>query len=221
MRLELLGIGVGPEAAPALAPLDVVLTDERPVGAAAERDRAPMLASLIAGGRLAPDRGRVLLDGRDDPDALRAAVALVDTPMVADPPDDLPVATVVREELLFARRRTRRRAVDAVLDALGLASWRRSPVADLPSSDRIRLLTGLAAQRPGVRALVLTSPERHGGDAADWARIAADLTAAGTPVLVIGGAVVRRALSVAPAAVAALPLPGGEPDRLLSTGTDE
>jgi hypothetical protein len=179
-----------------------------------------MLASLIAGGRLAPDRGRVLLDGRDDPRALRAAVALVDTPMVADPPDDLPVATVVREELLFAGRRTRRRDVDAVLDALGLASWRRSPVADLPPAGRIRLLAGLAALRPGVRALVLTSPERHGGDAADWTGIATELTAAGTPVLVIGGAAVGRALPSATATVTTLTLPGAEPGRPASTGTD-
>jgi len=131
------------------------------------------------------------------------------------------VATVVREELLFARRGTRRRDVDAALDALGLAHWRRSPVADLPPADRIRLLAGLAAQRPGVRALVLTSPERHGGDAPDWAGIARDLTAAGTPVLVIGGAAVGRALPASAAALTTLPLPGAAPDRPASTGTDE
>jgi hypothetical protein len=212
---------MGPEAAPSLAPLDVVLADESPVGVAAQGDRAPMLASLIAGGRLVPDRGRVLLDGRADPATIRAAVALVDTPMAADAPDDLPVATVVREELLFARRGTRRRDVDAVLAALDLSDWRRSPLADLPPAARITLLAGLAAQRPGVRALVLTSPERHGGDAAEWVRIVADLTATGTPVLVIGGAAVAQALPSTTAALPAAPLPllprsGSRPD----TGTD-
>jgi hypothetical protein len=219
---------MGPEAAPSLAPLDVVLTENGPVGVAAEGDRAPMLASLIAGGRLVPDRGQVQLDGRADPAVIRAAVALVDTPMAADPPDDLPVATVVREELLFAHRGTRRRDVDAVLDSLDLTRWRRSPVADLPPAARITLLAGLAAQRPGVRALVLTSPERHGGDAAEWVGIVADLTASGTPVLVVGGAAVARALPATIAALpaAALPFPlslpgsGTRPGPGASTGTD-
>lgn len=226
MRLELQGVGMGPEAAPSLAPLDIVLTDDGPVGVAAEGDRAPMLASLIAGGRLVPDRGQVLLDGRADPAGIRAAVALVDTPMAADPPDDLPVATVVREELLFARRGTRRRDIDGVLAALDLTRWRRSPLADLPPAARIGLLAGLAAQRPGVRALVLTSPERHGGDAAGWVRIAGDLTAAGTPVLVIGGAAVAQALPATTAALPAPPLPfplprsGARPARDASNGTN-
>lgn len=220
MRLELRGVAMGPAGAPSLAPIDVVLTEDGPVGLAAEGDRAPMLASLIAGGRLRPDRGEVRLDGRADAAAIRSAVALVDTPMAADPPDDLPVATVVREELLFARRGTRRRHVDAALDALGLTAWRRSPIADLPPAARISLLTGLAAQRPGVRALVLTSPERHGGDAAEWSRIVTELTAAGTPVLVVGGAAVARALP-AELPAARLPLSAGDaPAPLAPTGTD-
>src|SRR4051812_24772576 len=222
MRLELRGAGMGPEAAPFLAPLDVVLTDLHPTGVAAEGDRAPMLASLLAAGRLVPDRGQVQLDGVADPAAIRAAVALVDTPMAAEPPDDLPVATVVREELLFARRGTRRRDVDAVLEALDLTRWRRSPVADLPPAARIALLTGLAAQRPGVRALVLTSPERHGGDAAEWVGVVADVTAAGTPVLVVGGAAVAQALPSVTAALpaTALPFPAAQRAPELSTGTD-
>jgi hypothetical protein len=134
--------------------------------------------------------------------------------MAADPPDDLPVATVVREELLFARRGARRRDIDAVLESLALIRWRRSPVADLPAAARITLLAGLAAQRPGVRALVLTSPERHGGDAADWVRSVVDLTASGTPVLVIGGAAVAHALpatTVAPVASVPSPVPTARP----------
>jgi ABC-2 type transport system ATP-binding protein len=131
----------------------------------------------------------------------------------------------VREELLFAHRRTRRRDVDGVLESLGLLDWRRSPLADLPPAARITLLAGLAAQRPGVRALVLTSPERHGGDAAEWVRIVADLTAGGTPVLVIGGAAVAQALPSTTAALPAAPAPllprsGSRPDLDTSTGTN-
>ena len=59
---------------------------------------------------------------------------------------------------------------------------------DLPPTDRIRLLLELAALRDGVRALVLTSPERHGGPPASGAASPRAFTARGLPVLVIGGA---------------------------------
>ena len=38
-----------------------------------------------------------------------------------------------------------------------------------------------------MAALVLTSPERHGGPSAEWLGIVRSFTEAGTPVLVIGG----------------------------------
>lgn len=199
--LELLGVGVGDEATPVLPPLSAALGPDRPAYAAAEGDRGPMLASLIAGGRLVPDRGQVLLDGREDPRAVRRAVALVDTPVVAEPPASLPVADVVREELRFAGLRGRRADVEEHLTRLGLEGWRRAPIGDLPAADRLRLLLGLASLREGVRALVLTSPERHGGRARDWRRLADESTARGLPVLVIGGAAVLDTLPAAPAAV--------------------
>lgn len=198
--LELLGVGLGDESTPSLPPFSVALTAERPVFAAAQGERGPLLASLIAAGRMVPDRGQVLLDGADDPAALRTAVALVDTPVVAEPAPSLPVGVVVREELRFAGRRARRGDALAVLTALGLERWSRAPMLDLPPDDRLRLLLELAALREGVRVLVLTSPERHGGHAAGWRRLADDLTARGLPVLVIGGAAVVEALpGVAPA----------------------
>ncbi|GAA2751040.1 hypothetical protein [Amnibacterium kyonggiense] len=201
--LEIIGAGVGEERIPALPAFSARLDAEHPGVAVAEGDRGPMLASLIAGGRLVPDRGEVLLDGSGDPAALRRAVALVDTPVVAEPAPSLPVRSVVREELRFAGRPSRSRDADAVLRALDLDRWSRAPFLDLPPTDRVRLLLELAALRDGVRALVLTSPERHGGHAAGWRRVAEDLTARGLPVLVIGGAAVRESLpaSVTPGAI--------------------
>jgi hypothetical protein len=76
--------------------------------------------------------------------------------------------------------------IDA-LDDLGIGPWRTAPIAELPPTERLRLLLTLAAARPGVRALVLTSPERHGGPSAEWFGLARSFTDAGTPVLVIGG----------------------------------
>ncbi|HEY0374403.1 MAG TPA: hypothetical protein VGC94_06385 [Amnibacterium sp.] len=187
MRLELDGVAVGDEATPSLPPLSAVLTDGAPTVVAVGTERGPVLASLLAGGRMRPDRGTVRLDGASDVAALRRAVALVDTPVVAEPPAPLRVATVVAEELRFAGRANGRTAVADLLDGLGIGAWRRAPVADLPPTDRIRLLLTLAAARPGVRALVLTSPERHGGPSAEWLGLARSFTDAGTPVLVLGG----------------------------------
>lgn len=187
MRLELDGVAVGDPATPALPVLDAVLTDGAPTLVAVGTERGPMLASLIAGGRMRPDRGTVRLDGSDDAAAIRRAVALVDTPMGSEPPAAVPVGAVVREELRFAGRRASRAAVIEALDDLGIGSWRRSPIGELPPTDRIRLLTTLAAARPGVAALVLTSPERHGGASAEWLGVVRTLTDSGTPVLVIGG----------------------------------
>ncbi|MGT2425770.1 hypothetical protein [Amnibacterium kyonggiense] len=201
--LEIIGAGVGEERIPALPPFSARLDAEHAAVAVAEGDRGPLLASLIAGGRLVPDRGEVLLDGSGDPVALRRAVALVDTPVVAEPAPSLPVRSVVREELRFADRPSRRRDADALLASLDLERWSRAPILDLPPADRVRLLLELAALRDGVRALVLTSPERHGGHAAGWRRIAEDLAARGLPVLVIGGAAVRESLpaAVSPGAI--------------------
>jgi hypothetical protein len=202
MRLELDGVAIGDEPTPALPSLDAVLTDGAPTIVAVGTERGPMLASLLAGGRMRPDRGTVRLDGADDGAALRRAVALVDTPVVAEPPAAMRLATVVAEELRFAGRPNGRAAVADLLDGLRLTAWRRAPMVDLPPTDRVRLLLTLAAARPGVRALVLTSPERHGGPSAEWLGLARSFTDAGTPVLVIGGHAVDPVLRTAGVAAA-------------------
>jgi hypothetical protein len=192
--IEILDVALGDERTPVLPPFSAVLPDDAPAFAAAEGERGPMLASLIASGRLVPDRGRVLLDGVVDPAALRRSVALVDTPVVAEPPASMPVGSIVREELRFAGLPSRRRAAEAVLDGLDLLPWLRRPIGDLLPDDRLRLLLDLAARRPGVRALVLTAPERHGGRAESWTALAHAYADRGMPVLVLGGAAAVEAL---------------------------
>jgi hypothetical protein len=195
--LEILDVALGDEATPVLPPFSAVLPDDASAFASAEGDRGPLLASLIAAGRLIPDRGTVLLDGVADPAALRRAVALVDTPVVAEPPTDVPVGSIVREELRFAGLPSRRRSVEETLDHFGLLPWRQRPIGDLPPEDRLRLLLGLAARRPGVRALVLTAPERHGGRAEAWSALAHEYADRGMPVLVLGGAAAVEAMPAA------------------------
>jgi hypothetical protein len=198
--LEIHDVALGDERTPVLPSFSATLPDDAPAFAAAEGERGPMLASLIAAGRLIPDRGTVLLDGVADPSALRRAVALVDTPVVAEPPPAMPVGSIVREELRFAGLPSRRPSAEEALDAFDLLPWYRKPIGDLLPDDRLRLLLALAARRPGVRALVLTAPERHGGRSEAWTALAQEYAERGMPVLVLGGAAAIESLPAAPGA---------------------
>jgi hypothetical protein len=80
-----------------------------------------------------------------------------------------------------------RRAVGVLLDDLGLADQARANMADLAPDSRIRLLTELAVLRDDVQAIVLTSPDRHGGDPLGWWKTTGDLAVRGYAVLVIAG----------------------------------
>ncbi|MCU1446641.1 MAG: transporter ATP-binding protein [Cryobacterium sp.] len=88
---------------------------------------------------------------------------------------------------MFAGRLGHRRAVAVLLGDLGLADQARANMADLAPDSRIRLLTELAVLRDDVESIVLTSPDRNGGDPLGWWRIAGDLAERGYAVLVIAG----------------------------------
>lgn len=185
MRLtaRALSLGTGPDAD--VPPFDLDARPGTPVVLPVETDERPQLVSLLLGGRLRPTGGQVSADGDDSPALLRRRVAVVDTPFASEPGPGQRLAGIVAEELAFAGRRSTRRAVDAALADAGLDGQRRRRVATLGAADRIRLLAGLAAARPGVQALVLTSPERHGGDPRDWFPALSDLAAAGTTVVIV------------------------------------
>jgi ABC-2 type transport system ATP-binding protein len=200
MRLELDHVGIGEGPGAPLPELSVVADRGLPGFVAVETVDAPVLASLVAGGRMAPTQGRVTLDGRDDAAAIRASVALVDTPSVAEPFGSLTVAQVAREELALAGLRDDRASTALLLDEIGLADHRRTRLQALPTELRVRLLCELAVLREGVRGLVLTSPERHGGDVVAWLAVVHDLVARGFTVLTVTG-------FAALAAVEALPVP--------------
>jgi hypothetical protein len=178
-------IGRGPAAA--LPPVSLHARPGVVTVVATEGGQRPTVLSLVAGGRMAVDAGTV--------EAPRRRIGLVDTPTVAEHPDDVRVAAVVREELALAGRHGTRRE----LERLGLAAWGRRPFGALPAADRIRLLTDLALSRPGVDALVVTSPERHGGDPSAWFRVLRERAARGTTVLVVTDHATRDALPDLPA----------------------
>jgi ABC-2 type transport system ATP-binding protein len=179
------GVRIGTGTAAELPEMSLTFGGVTPTLAVAETGRRPIVLSLVAGGRMRIDAGRVLVDGEPASKRLRAAVALVDTPVVGEPSDDVSVRAVVREELGLARRPADRGSVNRVLDAHGLLSLAGSPFRTVPPTARIRLLADLAASRPGVEALVLTSPERHGGAPGDWYAVVRALTARGVGVLVV------------------------------------
>ncbi|NEM91898.1 hypothetical protein [Galbitalea soli] len=185
-----LGHGLG---AP-VPPLSLTVAPGAPVVIAVETDERPLLVSVLLAGRIPPDSGRVLLDDRPDSDALRRSTALVDTPWVAEPAPGIPLAVVVAEELSFAGRPASRRAVRTLLDGHGLGDYARLPVRALPPTARVELFSELALLRAGVRTLIVTSPERHGGNPADWFDALAAIAQRGTAVAIVTDAATRDIL---------------------------
>ncbi|MBW0101908.1 ATP-binding cassette domain-containing protein [Pseudonocardia sp. KRD291] len=140
--------------------------------------------ALALAGRMRPSRGRVRLDGADDPALLRRRVAVVDTPGISEPEPVLPLRAVVGEELAMAGRGTLPHSVVAWLDARGAAGLARTRFEDVPAPTRLALMLELAAMRPGVGVLVLTLPDRHGGSPQQWWPLVAEHAAGGRAVVV-------------------------------------
>ncbi|TPW77633.1 hypothetical protein [Schumannella soli] len=173
MRITARRLALGEGLAAAVPEMDVVAETSvahpaAPIALAVETAERPQLLSLLLGGRLKPTAGEVLVDGSSDTAELRRRVALVDTPGTSEPSPGVALRTVVAEELAFAGTPSSRRATDAVLTQHGLADHARTPLRAVPAAPRIRLLSELALLRDGVEALVITSPERHGGDPRGW-----------------------------------------------------
>jgi hypothetical protein len=185
MTLELDHVGIGDEPGAPLPVVSAVAAAGRPGVVAVETEQAPVLASLVAGGRMRPDAGRVLLDGHEDAAAVRKAFALVDTPGIAEPFPVMTVRRIVREELAFAEQRPSREHVDTVLESLGIAHYADTHVQRVPTDVRVRLLVELALLRDGVTGVVITSPERHGGAVEDWFAVVRDVARRGTTVVLV------------------------------------
>lgn len=177
-----------------LGPTSLVLREgERRLWSAPPGDAHAALA-LVLGGRMRPSSGQVRLDGVASPEALRHAVALVDTPRVSEPDDALPVGTVVGEELALAGQAAGPRDVSAWLAEHGVESRHRQ-YGELDPGTRTRVLAELAATGPRVRFLVLTLPERHGGDPTDLWSLAGDLADRGYGVLLQSTDITARVLA--------------------------
>jgi len=192
ITLEAAAIGEGLGAS--VPPLTATVADGEISVLAVETAERPMLVSLLLGGRLKPDSGRVTIDGRENLDELRKRSALVDTPVVAEPTAGLSLASIVAEEFSFAGKPSSRRAVHQYLHRQGIAEYGAVPIRALPPIRRTRMFSELALLRPGVNALIVTSPERHGGDPAEWYDSLAEIARRGVAIVIVTDAATRGLL---------------------------
>jgi hypothetical protein len=186
MRIVLKAVAKGPRNT-ALPPTTVSFQSGDATLARAETQQRPTVLGLIASGRMRPDSGSVTIDGDTDYARMRRSIALIDAPDVSDPAGDVTVAGVTAEELMFAGRRSHPLAVARTLRELGASEYARQSIDTVPPTVRIRLQAELALMRDGVEGLVITSPDRHGGDPNEWWSIAKDLASRGLAVLVVAG----------------------------------
>lgn len=186
MRIEL--DRVVKQGGVALPPTSLAVESGEAVRVVVETEQRPTVLGLVASGRMRPDEGAVLLDGEAGRRReVRHRTALVDAPAVSDPEPDVSLAGAIAEELLFAGVPGDPRSVRRWAAQLGVEAERELPMADVEPATRIRVLTELAVLRDRVEAVVLVSPDRHGGDPRAWWAQARRLAARGFAVLVLCG----------------------------------
>jgi hypothetical protein len=169
----------------ALPPTDAAFASGEAALLVVETEQRPTVLGLVAAGRMVPSAGRVLLDGVEDRRGLRSRVALVDAPRASDPDPAVTLGGAIAEELLFAGVPGGRRSVRGWAAQLGVLGELDLPIADVAPATRTRVLAELAILRDDVEAVVLASPDRHGGDPHDWWALARSLADRGFAVLVL------------------------------------
>lgn len=189
MRIELDAVAIGTGLGAEVPPLTLWAGPGVPTVVRVETAERPMLVSMLLGGRIRAESGMIRVDDRADLPALRRHTALVDTPIAAEPVAGVGLSTVVAEELTFAGLPAGRRVVRSFLEQHELLRFARVPMRALPANDRVRLLSELALVRPGVRAIILTSPERHGGEPEGWYPALRQIASRGITVVVVTDAV--------------------------------
>jgi hypothetical protein len=157
---------------------------------------APQVALALAiGGRVDLLTGSVTIGGSAERADLQAGTRLVDVPDVTAPDDALPLRAVIAEELALAERPSSRRDVSGFLADRGLSDLAGRRWESLPPGQRTRLLLELGSWHPLVRAVVLTGPDRHGGDPYEWFEAARAVTDLGLTVVVLCSPAVAAVLA--------------------------
>jgi hypothetical protein len=186
MRIVLRDVSKGKDGQ-ALPPTSLEFHTGQVRYALAETEQRPTVLGLIASGRMRPDTGDVTIDGDASTKQLRRQVALVDAPDVSDPHADISLAGVVAEELMFAGLGATPLHARRWLSRLGYSELASVAIGNIDPAARVRILCELAVLRDGVEAIVLVSPDRHGGSPDGWWRIAREFADRGFALLVIVG----------------------------------
>ncbi|WP_258175355.1 hypothetical protein [Actinopolyspora mortivallis] len=141
--------------------------------------------ALVLSGRLRPDRGTVLRNGRRNPARLRETVSVIDAPGITEPEGALELTEIVGEGLSLAGRRCGRKAVRRWITGRGLDEWAHTRFEQLPPRIRTRVLLDLGRAPRGTEALVLDCPDRHGDDPLNWYPAAREAAEHGYAVVVV------------------------------------
>jgi len=205
MRITLDGAAIGEGLGADVPTTSFTVQSGTPVALAVEGDELPLLISMMLGGRLKPQSGRVLIDDLDDDDLLRARTALVDTPWVAEPSPGIDLRVIVAEEFSFADQPTGRKAVDVFLSRHGLEDYATLPMRALPAGDRVRLFSELAVLRNDVGCIIVTSPERHGAGVEEWYEPLVGIAERGILVVIVTDVATSATLTALGAALPTFP----------------
>ena len=196
MQITLTDVHVDGRREPMLEPMDLAWSTGECVLVAGEPGHGHTALALVATGRFDPSGGEVRLTPESTPShragrsargaaaTLRDVTAVVDVPGISEPDDALTVADVVAEGLALAGRRSLPSDVTRWLADHSLATDRGRRLDQVPGVVRTALLAALAAEDRDVRFLVLTLPDRHGGEPSGWWEVAQSLAGAGYGVLV-------------------------------------
>jgi len=198
MHVELDRIAKGPSAR-VVSSVRASLRTGHATNVACPTEQGPSVLALMASGRMKPDSGDITIDdeGRHAEGwlarrRLRGLMAIVDAPSVCAPDDEVRLGGVIAEELGLAGYSSWPPSVARFLESLGLEEYAGEPMRALPPLVRVRALTEAALLRPGVRGVVITTPDRHGGATAEWWAYAKEVAARGLVVLTVSGEQAER-----------------------------
>lgn len=196
MELKAHAISVQGPHAPMLHATSVSVSDHQLVLLAGYPGPGHVAASLGLSGRLKPDGGDVQLDGETAGRVLRRRVAVVDAPGITEPDDALSVRTIVGEELAIAGHKAGRKAVHDWLTEHEWAEFADRRFEHLPVGVRTEMLAELTVARPEVKFVILTMPDRLGGDPHEWYGVGRELASRGYGVIITCADASARLLGV-------------------------
>ncbi|MEV6417141.1 hypothetical protein [Kribbella sp. NPDC051718] len=196
MELKAHAISVQGPHAPMLHATSISVSDHQLVLLTGYPGPGHVALALGLSGRLKPNGGDVQLDGDTSGRVLRQRVAVVDTPGITEPDDALPVRTVVGEELAIAGHKAGRKAVDAWLAEHDWAEFAERRFEHLPVGVRTEMLAELTVARPEVKFVILTMPDRLGGDPHEWYAVGRELASRGYGVVITCADASARLLGV-------------------------